>query len=62
MCHGFFILDRQGEVEEVAAVITFLASRDASYITGADIPVTGGYLALGPEQTGAQSSFAGVNY
>jgi len=39
---------RLGEPEEVASVILFLASDDASYITGANIPVTGG-LVLGPK-------------
>jgi len=51
---------RLGEVEEVAAVITFLASKDASYITGANIPVCGGYLAVGPEQMGESSKYAGT--
>ncbi|XP_067934671.1 3-oxoacyl-[acyl-carrier-protein] reductase FabG-like [Watersipora subatra] len=58
----FFINGRLAEVEEVAAVIVFLASRDASYITGSDIPVCGGYLAIGPEQRGENSSFAGTEY
>lgn len=33
---------RYGSVEEVASVASFLASRDAAYITGAVIPVDGG--------------------
>lgn len=33
---------REGTPEEVAAVVTFLASTWASYVTGAEIPVTGG--------------------
>jgi NAD(P)-dependent dehydrogenase (short-subunit alcohol dehydrogenase family) len=36
---------RIGEPEEVAAAILFLASDDASFITGAILPVDGGYLA-----------------
>ena len=35
-------LKRMGRPEEVAQVVTFLASEAASYITGAVIPVTGG--------------------
>jgi len=36
---------RLGESSEVAAAILFLASDDASFITGAILPVDGGYLA-----------------
>lgn len=35
-------LRREGTPEEVAAVVAFLASVQASYVTGAEIPVTGG--------------------
>ena len=42
-------LNRCAEPSEVAAAIAFLLSDDASFITGADLPVDGGYLALGPE-------------
>ena len=38
---------RIGEVEEVAAVVTFLASKDANYVNGIDIPVDDGFLAMG---------------
>jgi NAD(P)-dependent dehydrogenase (short-subunit alcohol dehydrogenase family) len=38
-------LGRLGEPHEVAQAILFLASDDASFITGAILPVDGGYLA-----------------
>lgn len=39
-------LGRSGESDEVANAILFLASDEASYITGAELAVDGGYLAL----------------
>lgn len=36
-------LERRGQPEEIASVAAFLASDDASYITGASIVVDGGY-------------------
>jgi len=38
-------MGRIAEPEDVAAVISFLASPEASYLTGTSIPVEGGYLA-----------------
>lgn len=38
-------IGRLGEPAEVASAIAFLASDDASFITGAVLPVDGGYLA-----------------
>lgn len=56
----FHILGRLGETNEVAATITFLASRDASFIHGHDLHVGGGYHCMGPEQTGGGAKFAGT--
>ncbi len=55
----FSILRRLAEAEEVARPILFLCSDDASFITGADLPVDGGYLALGTERDGSDSVFEG---
>jgi NAD(P)-dependent dehydrogenase (short-subunit alcohol dehydrogenase family) len=46
----FHLLGRVGDAEEVARVVVFLASDDASFVTGADWAVDGGYSAMGPEQ------------
>jgi NAD(P)-dependent dehydrogenase (short-subunit alcohol dehydrogenase family) len=40
-------LGRWGKPEDVAAAVSFLLSDDADWITGAAIPVDGGWLALG---------------
>jgi len=39
------LLGRQGQPEEVASTVAFLASDDASFMTGSDLIVDGGYLA-----------------
>ncbi|MGN2436533.1 SDR family oxidoreductase [Pseudomonas syringae] len=43
-------LGRVGRGEEVGAVVAFACSGAASWITGADIPVDGGFSCLGPDQ------------
>jgi NAD(P)-dependent dehydrogenase (short-subunit alcohol dehydrogenase family) len=40
-------MNRYGTVSEVAAAVAFLASEQASYITGISMPVDGGFLASG---------------
>jgi NAD(P)-dependent dehydrogenase (short-subunit alcohol dehydrogenase family) len=42
-------LGRPGDAREVAAVIAFLASAAASYVTGASWSVDGGMLQMGPQ-------------
>jgi NAD(P)-dependent dehydrogenase (short-subunit alcohol dehydrogenase family) len=43
---GRFLLQRFADPAEVAGPIAFLLSRDASFITGTDLVVDGGYLAV----------------
>lgn len=40
------LMDRPGECDEVVATALFLASDEASFITGTDIVVDGGLLAV----------------
>ena len=44
------LIGRVADAEEVANVVAFVASDEASYMTGGDVPVDGGYGAMGPEQ------------
>lgn len=57
----FHMLKRCADPIECAGPTLFLLSDDASFITGTDLLIDGGYLAMGPEGLGKSSSFAGSN-
>lgn len=46
----FHPLGRVGRGEEVGRAVAFLCSDAASWVTGADLPVDGGFSSLGPDQ------------
>lgn len=47
---AFHPLGRVGDGAEVGQAVAFLASEAASWITGVDVPVDGGFSVLGPDQ------------
>lgn len=55
----YHMLRRLGEPREVARAILFLCSDDASFITGTELMVDGGYSGMGSEGLGNTSTFAG---
>ncbi len=55
----YHMLRRLGTTTECAKAILFLLSDDASFITGVDLPVDGGYLSMGPEGLGETAKVAG---
>lgn len=57
--NDFHMLRRMGDPIECAGPVLFLLSDDASFITGADLPIDGGFLALGPQGIGKYTSMAG---
>lgn len=46
----YHLLGRVGDPAEVAQGVLFLCSSNASFITGTDLAIDGGYSAMGPEQ------------
>lgn len=58
----FHMPKRLSEPTEIASTIGFLLSEDASFVTGTDLRVDGGYCAMGPEGHGEKSNFAGADY
>ena len=46
----FHLAGRVANPEEVASAVLFLCSDEASFITGTELRVDGGYTAMGPEQ------------
>lgn len=55
----FCMLERMAEPVEIARPVLFLLGNEASFITGTDLPVDGGYQSLGPEGLGKNTIIAG---
>lgn len=55
----YHMLGRMADPVEMAGPALFLLSDDASFITGTDLPVDGGYNGLGPEGLGQTTKIAG---
>ena len=55
----YHMLQRLGHPIECARAALFLLSDDASFITGTDLPVDGGYQSMGPEGLGQTAKIAG---
>ncbi|MEZ5413017.1 MAG: SDR family oxidoreductase [Opitutaceae bacterium] len=55
----YHMLARMGHPIEMTGPALFLLSDDASFITGTDLPVDGGYNGMGPEGLGQTAKIAG---
>ncbi len=55
----YHMLARMGHPVEMAGPALFLLSDDASFVTGTDLPVDGGYNGMGPEGLGQTTKIAG---
>ena len=55
----YHMLGRCADPVECAGPTLFLLSDDASFITGTDLPIDGGYLGMGPEGIGKTTVIAG---
>ena len=51
----FHLLQRLANAEEIAAPVVFLLSEEASFVTGADLLVDGGYLTMAAEGSGVEN-------
>ncbi|WP_336982107.1 SDR family oxidoreductase [Altererythrobacter fulvus] len=49
---AFHMLGRIADADELTGAVLFLCSDAARFVTGSEMAVDGGYLALGPEQAG----------
>jgi NAD(P)-dependent dehydrogenase (short-subunit alcohol dehydrogenase family) len=53
-------LGRVGRMEEVASIVVFAASAEASWLNGCDVAADGGFSALGPDQGKGPKHWVGV--
>lgn len=58
----YHMVKRLGDASEIAAAITFLCSRDASFITAIDLKLDGGSMAMSAERFGDESTLSDRSY